>query len=242
MFNWLKKISSKTTKANGEKDLGEVDYFKLQPVIKELLEAHGVETSIYKEWVLNKEDLPGIRGFFHNVSKVDSGYCVRLDIDVGANTEQTIFECFAGVGDNEKNTKKDAIEDFCNCTLYVMLAAFWGIIDRDRVRIETWRLNETDWKVYIGNYVRRSKNDEDIPVLEVASSKTEELIKSLTLEDDLYWVRSFYCNAKDENKTSEALLNNESWKNLQNVLSDLDWPATDEYYSARNFIILKKEV
>ncbi|HLJ90614.1 MAG TPA: DUF6348 family protein [Candidatus Angelobacter sp.] len=213
------------------------DYFQLQHVMDNFLRAHGLETSLYKEWVLVDGNLPGIRACLHDSGRQDT---TRLDIELRVSAERTLIECFAGMGKDKREATNDAIDNFCNSSLHVFLAAFWNCLDPDQVTVEKWQINGATWNAYIGDYVRRTTGGEEIPIPDDASLLTEGMIKSLPLEGDLHWVRTFYCSIGDRQKVSEVLLDNEVWTELQDAFLNLEWPPTNKYYSARNFLILKK--
>lgn len=229
MFGWLKR---KKSSADGR------DYFRLQPVIEGLLQSHGLQTAIDKEWIAGSTALPAIRASLALTGRPDT---TRLDVElrVGA-AEQTIIESFAGVGQDEETAANDAVENFCQSGLHVFLAAFWDHIDQDQVLIESWHINGATWSAYIGNYVCRGVGAEATPVPSEAFPLTEALIKKLPLTGDLHWVRTFYCNLTAQEKVAEALLDNDTWTELQEALLHLKWPPRDNFYTARNFLILRR--
>jgi|SRR5215467_2488896 len=228
MFEWLK---DKKHSANG------TDYFQLRPVMERLLQSHGVRTSNYKEWVLGGTDLPAIRASLQNTGRSET---TRLDVELCIAPGQTIIESFGGVGKDAEQATNDAVENFCKSSLHVFLAAFWNHVEPDQVTLENWEISGASWSAYIGSQVCRGTDAFDVPVPADVFPLTEMFIKKLLLRGDLHWVRTFYCNVKDQQKTSEALLDNNVWTDLQDAARHLKWPPTDKFYSVRNFLILKK--
>ncbi len=216
------------------------DRSKLLISIKDLLNEHGLNSSIYDDWVVVNNSLPALRAHAQTSSKTESGLSVLLDVELRLTSKKSIHESFAGLGNDEISALNDALVNFCTSSLHVFLSTFWGYKDHDHVTIENWNINNFEWKAHIGNYVRRAFGGEDIPIPEGLFFATEKAIKSLKLEQDIYWFRTFYCNISCKEKVSEALLNNETWESLQNTLLKLDWPQSDKYYSIRNFLILVK--
>jgi hypothetical protein len=217
------------------------DYHGLQPIMEGLLQSHGLMTSTYKEWVLGSTELPGLRACLYNGGRHDTA---RLVVELLIGKGQIIVESFAGVGEDEEKALMDAVENFCNNSLHVFLAAFWNHIEPEQVTVEKWQINGATWSVYIGNYyVRGATDGEDVrfPARD-AFPLTEAWIKKLPLQGDFHWVRTFYGSwgVKDQQKKAETLLDNEVWADFQDLFLRLPWPPRDKYYSARNFLVLKK--
>jgi hypothetical protein len=228
MFGWQK---GKKSSADGP------DYFRLQSVIERLLQSHGLTTATYKEWILASTELPAFRASLAQTGRPET---TRLVVELRVGAGQTIIESFAGVGQDAASAARDALENFCNGALHVFLAAFWNHIEPDQVLLEHWPINGATWSAHIGNYVCRATKGEDVPVPADAFPVIEALIRELPLTGDLHWVRTFYCHITDEQRIAEALLDNAVWRELQDALLHLPWPPTATYYSARNFLILKK--
>lgn len=73
----------------------------------------------------------------------------------------------------------------------------------------------------------------------------EGLIKRLTLEGTIHWVRT-YCGQVNPKEVTckevmcEVLLDNEIWEEAQEQLVNLDWPQPEGFYSVRNLLILQR--
>lgn len=212
----------------------------LQHTLEELLQAHGLPTATYKEWVLVEGKLPGMAASLANRHRLENGYSLQLDIEVAFSQEQVIRESFAGAGTSEQEAVGNALEAFCQNSLHVLLAALWGKVDEHQVTIERWDVDAIPWQVFIGNYGLRTFGNFQVGVPENAFSTLEQLIRALPLPGNLHWVRTFYCHTGAGKTVSEVLRDNEPWEAAQEAIDRLEWPRIDPYYSVRQFLILRR--
>jgi hypothetical protein len=217
------------------------DGVSMQHDLEELLQAHGLETAVYKGWVVVGGQLPGIAASLVNQREYDNGYSVQLDIQAAVAREVIIVESFAGMGDSEQAAILDAVENLCHSSLHVFLAALWDQVDDQQVTVERWEIGDARWRVFIGNYVIRTSEGLQVAIPEDAFPTTERLIRGLPLEGDLHWIRTFFSNVTLEDTVIEVLHNNEVWEAAQDAISRLEWPRTDKFYSVRNFLIMRRE-
>jgi hypothetical protein len=166
---------------------------------------------------------------------------VQLDVEVALDAEKVIIESFGGTGSTKDKAVATAWENFCRNSFHVFLAAFWERGEDDQVTIEQWDIAGVKWKVIIGNFGIRSFGGLPVTVPPDLFPTIEELIKTLSLPDDCYWVRTFFCNINESETVSEVLVNNSVWETAQDTISKLDWAKEEGYYSVRNFLILQRE-
>ncbi|MCP4933741.1 MAG: hypothetical protein GY927_05925, partial [bacterium] len=150
---------------------------------------------------------------------------------------RTIYENFAGPGEGSEGLD-DALNAFTKGTLHVLLAALWDCVYEDQVTIEEWFWSGKHWQVFIGDFLVRGFNSEQTDYPANLFEVVEGLIKSTELNDELHWLRTFYCNIGNGNTQTEALLNNETWKAAESVISGADWQASQQFYSVRNYLML----
>ncbi|KEA39244.1 hypothetical protein CR64_34155, partial [Pseudomonas aeruginosa] len=66
----------------------------------------------------------------------------------------------------------------------------------------------------------------------------ERAIRAEPLDARLHWFRHFFC-AFGNQRTVEALFDNQPWEAGMQNLAALDWQDSQGYYSVRNFLMLK---
>ena len=212
----------------------------LQKFLENLLRAHGLDSAAYEDWVVVDGELPGIRASIQDPRLQDGRVLLRLDIEVSFGADDVIVESFAGVGEDREAAVANALRNFCVNALHVFLAAFWGHVEADQVQVESWQINGADWRAVIGNFGCQIAGDDAVDIPGNAFATIEACIKDLPLTGERHWVRSFYCNVGRDETGTEVLLDNEVWEDAQTAVAGLDWPQSDGYYSARNFLILQR--
>jgi len=214
----------------------------LQDWLEPLLGGHGLETSRYKDWILVGGELPGISASCAAPVCKESGCSARLDVEVLVTPGRLLIESFGGSGTDGEGAIRNAFDNFCRSSLHVFLTAFWNRPDDDQVTVESWRTGGGSWRAVVGNFVRRSSGGESIPEPDGAFEAIEGALKSMRLEGDLHWVRTFYCNLGTGEIVIEALLDNETWEEGEAALRTLEWPTSERFYSVRNFFLIQREL
>ena len=215
--------------------------YSVNKAIQEIFEAHGLETTEYKEWILINGNIPAIRASYTEPQRIHDSYSIRLDVEIALGGERLIYEGFSGIGKHEDEAVKNGMLNFVYSSLHVLLTGVWDVADdADQVLIETWNFGETDWKVIIGNFISKSFGGVEVSVPENLLNTIEHQIKRYHFTEALNWVRMFYCNISSQEQVSEFLINNEIEEHSQRAIASLGWAKENEYYSVRNFLILKK--
>ena len=206
--------------------------------LKKILSAHDIEYEENGDWLCPNSTLPAIRATWFPKASKNSGV---LQIDVCIEKDLIVNECFAGIGTDDIGLK-DAMQNFSVNSLHVLLSAFWDKHDAQQVDIETWTINDDEFKVYIGPYGNRAANAEHPGIPDDAFEKIESQIKSSGLDHKYNWFRTYFCNIDDNKKVYEALYNNETWDQGEKALKSISWPQSDHFFSTRNFIVVIKNI
>lgn len=208
-----------------------------QKILLNLLQAYDLNTLEYKNWILINEQLPAINASIQNLKIYENGVSLRLDIAILLENKNVIWESFTGIGKDELSATQNAFHTFSMNSLPVIFSAFWQIEENEQIGREEWKINGDLWEVYVGNF--GCKGDFNIPTS--LFSTLEEAIKNKDLTKNLYWFRVYYANINEKENMVEALINNKSWKDLENKIQNLNWEKSDAFYSLQNFIILQKK-
>jgi hypothetical protein len=199
--------------------------------LMQLMQSHGIPCEIEREWVVPHGRLPAIRASW--TGREGTGV---LEVEVLLDDRSLINECFAGIGEGEAAIV-DALRNFTINSFHVLLAAFWGVEDRDQVMVEEWTVSGNRFKACIGNFGRRGSLGVDPVVPHELFPLIQRTIERETLADGIHWVRHFFCDLKGE-RTFEALLDNEPWQAGLDAMQSIPWVRSGGYYSVRNFLVL----
>ncbi len=203
--------------------------------LTELFKGHGIDCGRHGEWVTPNGTLPALRGFWTPLE-----HAGRLDVEVRVEPEVTIVESFAGMAANEAQSHlDDALRNFIINSFHVLLSALWNHDDREQVTTETWQVGDTSFAAFIGNIGTRGTVGQASPPLPTTLFPAlEHAIRSEALPGRLHWFR-FYFGAVKDQPIFEALRDNEPWDAGADALKSVDWPATEAFYSARLFLMLR---
>ncbi len=98
-----------------------------------------------------------------------------------------------------------------------------------------------DYKAVIGDFqMKGTQTTESVEIPNNLFEEIEKYIRQYSWEEDYYFIR-FYYAFDGENKTVEFMVNNINLEEEQELLKQLDWKLTEEFYSVRHFMILKRE-
>lgn len=206
----------------------------LKEYVCELFENHNLPFHTEKEWVVPFGQLPAIRATWYQ--KETRGV---FEVEVLLDDGRIINECFSGFGVGVEGILS-GLENFCVNSFHVFLSAFWNRHDSTQVEIESWLINEFNYKAYIGNFGTRATEGVDPTIPVGLFESLERVIKSESLSNEVIWFRVFFANVSGE-FTFEALKENEDWESGIAMLGDQPWESADGYYSVRNFIVLRKD-
>lgn len=206
-----------------------------------ILKNHGVHVDVDNEFVNTNLD-DGLkfktRIFYHEINGSISS---RLDVMAVTNSGESIIENFGDFGLTVDEAINKNFQNFSLSSLHPILAAF-GCPHKETLRqveIEEWVVNERTWKVYIGNLVPKSMGGEQsVPPPQFFQSIEHE-IRAQKLINKLHWFRSYYCQVNANITEREFLMDNEA-KKADVIFSTVPVMANMNFYSCRNFILLKR--
>ncbi len=124
------------------------------------------------------------------------------------------WSLFAGIGADIDAALKDAFDVTC----------------------EQWNIAGTTRQMTLGNVVFRGNTPADpVPWF----PQFETALKSLALPGGTHWVRLYYATWDSQTMIHEALLDNETWPELQEAMACFCWPPTEHFCSARLFLVIQ---
>jgi len=201
----------------------------------EYLVAHKVNAVEDDGWLFPNGKFPATRATWELSDSANSG---QLNIDVLFPDGRVLHEAFVGIT-TDIPAEDDGFKNFATSSLHVFLAAFWAIVDDDQVTLESWTIGNSNYDIFIGNYVIRSWQERACPLPQGAFSEVQETLTKEHLNLDLHWVRTYYCKIDEAEHVYEALLDNKPWDNGVEALKRIPWPQV-KGCGFRHFFILRR--
>lgn len=204
-----------------------------------LLTAHGVDHELdYPQLNIDGHDVAFSFDWFGD----DSYQGGQLDVHCQLGSEQVITESFVGHGKDEVAAIKNAFENFAISSLHVLLQAFMGLPDPEQVLEEIWDIQGNRYQVFIGNFANKVIQGEHpgLPDPQDLFDIMEAAIKAADLNQSVHALRFYMGHVDDNNRTFEALLDNQLWPEGMDMMAQIPWFSCPHFYSTRLFMVLKK--
>lgn len=205
---------------------------RMLKILEAIFRAHGFESIEQEGWLAPNGQLPAIKASWYPEATESVG---QLTVEVFLDKRTTVIESFAGFGEKKLES---ALENFIQNSLPVFLAAFWKDTHHN-VSTEIWNINGQSYQSFIGDYgVINTAENFEIP--DSYMDLARELIETEPLTHDVHWFNLFYANFDGKSRHAEALKDNDKWDKASKAITMLPWKKVYNYYSVRQFIVLKK--
>jgi len=168
-----------------------------------------------------------------------NGVSSRLDVSITVR-ERVIIECFGDVGDTAEEALANNLQNFARNSLHLIIGALQDIEQDEQFDIEQWETNGFTWKVYTGNYGVKSIGNKPVHIPAELFTRIEGIIRALPLSKEYHWFRFFLSCNDAEITAAEFLYDNEVFDEAVQELINLDWQLTEDFYSVRLFLILRR--
>jgi hypothetical protein len=210
---------------------------RLDEVLVKLFRGHGVEAVSQGEAIV----FPGrsITASAAIVNERKQGNVTNLQLDVRLHLShgRTLIESFAGFDVGRDKAIDNALANFTANSFHVLLAAFFQPDDH-QVTHEEWNVGGRAAHVTLGNVGVRGKLPLEGKPMFAWSRHFLNCVKQQSLRPGIHWVRLYYAHSKHKAIACEILLDNLIWETVAAEMAAFDWPAAEEFYSVRIFLVL----
>jgi hypothetical protein len=166
------------------------------------------------------------------------GYVVEVQFNVRLPSRREIIEFVAGGGDTEQKAINDALLNFTLTTFHVVYKGF--INDADpHLKSTTVAINGVSRHLITGDiFMRGTASDKKID-LGPMRAEIQGALKSLPLTPEPHWLKIVYSQNNGKPMTVAVTLDNTDHPGLTDAVRRLNWPHTDGFYMAKQFIVIK---
>lgn len=214
-----------------------MQYIKINEAIAELINAHGYNTTITRDKIIpefkDKIELD-TRVFPRQNENIIQ---TRFDIEVSLKNGMRLYESFGDFGRDVYEAINKNIENFSRSSLHVFIDAF-NDTNTYCGKVE-WQIRDNIFDVYVGSYNIKSSGNKQIELPIELYKEIQDIIIHTNLNEEYFFIRFFYAHNQNKVMTTEFMINNVNVETAQEKLENLNWMKSDEFYSVRNFIILK---
>jgi hypothetical protein len=207
-------------------------------LLLQLFRTHGVEAVPQDDWIT----FPGrtIRASAAIVRELPqrTALTVQLDVRLEVGPRRTIIESFAGVGQTLEKASADAVVNFVATSFHVLLAAFFRP-DDEQVTREEWTVGGRPALVTIGNAGIRGKPPVPAGQLVGWFGRLRAKLEEQQLRPGTHWASAYHGQMQGRSLACEARLDNVVWPEMQSELAAFAWPAAEDFYGVRLFLVLQ---
>lgn len=211
----------------------------VMPILKELLDSHGVPTETEGNWLVADNGLRIAGAVVKEQPSPKGTATIQLDFYLVLEDERLLVESVAGLGATNSDALKDGLQNFIGGSFHVLLSAFLGIHADDQVEIEDWTIAGQARRVTIGGMNVRAFTDVPFDPPTHWFPIVRHAIETLPLPGGTHWFRCYYGQFDNKPVSVEALLDNNDWNPIIETMSGIDWPAEDHFYSVRVFAVIQ---
>src|SRR4051812_26161736 len=97
--------------------------------LAELLTGHHIEAVVQDDMVY----LPRCDRWANLWMHQTEGGAYLVEVRATASSDVTVADRCAGLGDSVESAARDGLQSFCSGSFHVLLAALWGVLERDQV-------------------------------------------------------------------------------------------------------------
>ena len=208
----------------------------LMTFVADMFTAHGAHAYRSGTWIVVDGGRLFVRAAHFDHRQHLKSLVLQTDFVCLTPSGQHIVESFAGIGTDLRSALIDACKSFQDSSFHVL---FVTCLEHncEHVDRESWTIGGTVRALTFGWLRTRGQLPLDLwpPVFTAIQSQVE----SIPLPAGLHWVRYFYAHIPGDSPTVEVLVDNEAHQALVSAASNLPWPSSDAFYSARLFFTIQ---
>jgi len=205
----------------------------LAPLLADLLKGHLVEAILRDDMVY----VPQLDRWADLWMHQTEGGAYLLEVSATASHEVMVADRCAGIGDTAESAGKDALRSFCSGSFHVLLAALWGVLERDQIDHEIRLVAQRHWDLYLGPCTLRCSAG--VEPLVLPQNLPDLVLKQLelTLKDSRVHTARLYLGVLNGAVTVEALIDDQPDAALTEVFRCSDWVLPETGFASLRWFL-----
>lgn len=168
----------------------------------------------------------------------DGGYTVELEFKIRLPGGEEIVEYVAGGGQTEEKATQEALANFTISTFHVVYKAFVNPNDPHQAVFNA-TIDGTTREVLPGDLYLQGTEESQAIDFKPLRPQIAAAIEELPLSAGPHWIKIVYGHNAGEPILVAATLDNHDSQPLTDAIGKLNWPKSDGYYMAKQFIVVK---
>ncbi len=173
----------------------------------------------------------------YDAQQHDGGCTVETEFHIVLPDGSEIVEFVAGRGDTQQSAIDDSLANFTLTTFHVVYKCFLNDVDPHQA-LKKMMVGGIERQVAFGDLYLRGSAGQKVDLARLRPA-IEDAVAELELDEQPHWIKLVYGQAQGEMITVSATLDNVDESTLTDALCEMDWPKTDGFYMAKQFIVVK---
>jgi hypothetical protein len=180
-----------------------------------------------------------LRYSLYGSERSKSGDCsAELEFHVRMPDRREIVEFVAGSGDTPEKAVEDAKMNFVLSTFHPVYRGFLNPADPHSYQ-EKMNIGGQPRELIMGDTLERGETTNNMPDMLPMRAKIREALASLPLSPQTHWIKIIYANRHSKTMMCAVTVDNEESPALQEAIAKLPWPSQEQFYMAKQFIVIK---
>lgn len=209
----------------------------IQSLLTEAFHKHGVECKEENNQIVFPQQFMTCR--VHLFDKSSSASIVQMDVNFEFGLGKIITESTVGIGLTLDIAIEDAFQAFLKSSFHVILSAFFTHDYDNHVNLKEWFIGNKKYTAIISNVSVRGEAPDPLPVKWL--DQLENLFQNQEYLPGTHWIKLYYAQSEREMISSEILLDNKVWTEVEKTVRNFDFPSARDFLAVRIFIILQDD-
>ena len=174
----------------------------------------------------------------YKITKTKEVYTAEVHYTIRLPSDGTIREYVAGIGPTEEKAVNQAMGNFVLTTAHVVYKAFMNPADPHQ-SMHSIVINSKAREVFTGNMMTLGKSTNAASELDNMPEQIQGLISTMPLDSHTHWIKIVYSQFNKKPILASLSLDNNEMNEMASVIQNLKWPSEDDFYMAKQFIVIK---
>jgi hypothetical protein len=174
----------------------------------------------------------------YGAEKAKTGYSVEVEFRITLPEGGPIIEYVSGIGETKDEAMSQAMVNFILTTSHVIYKAFMNPSDPHQ-RVKSVLINGKTREMFAGDMIQLGGGQTGSIDLDSMSAQLQDLVTALPLGPGPHWIKLIYSQNHSKPLIVSASLDNKDSVEATDALTKLKWPARDDFYMVKQFIVVK---
>ena len=178
-----------------------------------------------------------LKASLYGSNQNEDGCVVETEFRVRLAAGKEIVEFVAGVGKTEAEAIDDTLLNFTLTTYHVVYKAFLNDQD-EHMDSEELTISGQPRAAVMGDIYMRGNASAQID-LNPMRPQLKAALEGLQLTSEPHWIKIVYSQNESKPMTVAVTLDNSEDQGLTKAITELDWPRSNDFYMAKQFVVIK---